>query len=77
LEAKTVLEKILRLLAQGNYSTMEIAEEPDVPEGNVRSSLSIMKRLCLVKRVKGKRGVPYTITDAGKEHLARFGWDTR
>jgi len=32
LEAKTALEKILKLLAHGNYSTKGIAEEPEMPK---------------------------------------------
>lgn len=65
----TAIEKILKLLTQENHSTEEIARALDMPLGTVRSTLSLLKRVGLVKPTAGKRGVPYTITQEGREHL--------
>ncbi len=68
----TAIEKILTLLLDGNYSTQEIATTLSLPLGTVRSTVSLIGRLGLVKRVPAsKRGVPYEITEKGREYLKK------
>lgn len=68
--SKTAIDKILELLATGNYDTNQIAKELKMPLGTVRSTLSLLARLGLVIQVpEQKHGVPYTITEKGRGEL--------
>lgn len=58
---ETAIEKILKLLSTAPYSSHEIADKLKMPIGTVRSSLSLLRRLGLVKPTEGKRGQPFAI----------------
>lgn len=68
--SETALEKILKLLLKGNYSTSEIAFELDLPLGTVRSTISLLKRTGFTEPVpEKKRGTPYKLTEKGREYI--------
>lgn len=69
----TAIDKILRLLSEGNYSQKEIENETGLPSGTVRSTISVLKRLGLVKAAGESRGVPFTLTEAGRKHIEGKG----
>jgi len=66
---ETAIEKILKLLSTAPYSAHEIADVLGMPIGTVRSTISLLSRLGLVKPTEGKRGQPFTITETGRERL--------
>jgi len=66
---ETAIEKILKMLLTDSYSSHEISEKLQMPIGTVRSTLSLLRRLGLVKPTEGKRGQPFTITDTGRARL--------
>jgi len=67
---ETAIEKVLKLLSESDHSTQEIADKLKMPLGTVRSTLSLLRRLGLVEPTKGKRGVPYKLTQEGRDRLS-------
>lgn len=69
---KKAIQRILELLAEGNFSGAEISSRLDTSYGGVRSILSFLKQLGFVEPVpEEKRGKPYRLTKMGKEYLKR------
>lgn len=68
--SKTIIDKVLEVLAEGNLSSSEIAEKLELSHGTVRSYLSTLTHLGFVKPVpEEKRGKPFMLTEQGKKHL--------
>ena len=66
----TAIEKILKVLAEDIFSIPEIMQRTGLPKGTVTATLSQLKHMGLVDRVVPlKRGVPYGITEIGRDYL--------
>lgn len=69
---KKDIQRILELLAEGNFSGQEISSKLEASYGGVRAVLSFLKQLGFIEPVpKEKRGKPYRLTDWGKEYLKK------
>ena len=74
----TVIEKILKLLAQGKFSTWEISEKLGIPLSSVRATISQLRHMDLVEDVPRegsppilKRGKPFTLTQEGRDYIKK------
>jgi len=68
----TAIEKIMKLLSQGNFSTQELSEKLELPLSSIRATLSQLRHMGLVEPVpKEKRGMPFTLTQEGRDYMRK------
>jgi len=69
----TAIEKILKQLSEGSFSTQELSKNLDLPMGTVRATLSQLRHMGLVDRIPlEKRGTPFTLTQEGRDHVKKL-----
>lgn len=69
---ETAIEKIMKKLSEGNFSTQELSEKLDLPLSSVRATLSQLRHMGLVEPVpKEKRGIPFTLTEEGRDYIKK------
>jgi len=64
--------RIVKLLETGEYTTAEIATKLGLSKASVRSLVSLLASLGMVKKEKLPR-VSYSLTEYGKEGLEKLG----
>jgi DNA-binding transcriptional ArsR family regulator len=74
----TVIEKILKLLSEGHFSTREISEKLGIPLSSVRATISQLRHMDLVEDVPRegsppvlKRGKTFTLTQEGRDYVRK------
>jgi predicted transcriptional regulator len=68
----TAIEKVLKQLLEGKFSSQELSEKLNMPLVTVRCTVSQLRHMGLVEDVPlEKRGKPFTLTQEGHEYIKK------